>query len=67
MSSSKNIVFDIVGTLVSYEHFYSAIDQRLGPALKTLNISAQLFSFAWLESAEREYTFLSLSFGRKPI
>jgi 2-haloacid dehalogenase len=61
MSSSKNIVFDIVGTLVSHEHFYAVIDQRLGLALKTHNISAQLFGFAWLESAEREYTFLSLS------
>jgi 2-haloacid dehalogenase len=61
MSSSKQIVFDIVGTLVSHDHFYAVIDQRLGPALKPHNISAQLFGFAWLESAEREYTFLSLS------
>jgi 2-haloacid dehalogenase len=61
MSSSKNIVFDIVGTLVSHDHFYAVIAQRLGPALNPHNISAQLFGFAWLESAEREYTFLSLS------
>jgi 2-haloacid dehalogenase len=61
MSSSKQIAFDIVGTLVSHDHFYAVIDQRLGPALKPHNISAQLFGFAWLESAEREYTFLSLS------
>jgi 2-haloacid dehalogenase len=57
----KHIVFDIVGTLVSHEHFYHVIHTRLGSALTPYNISARLFGFAWLESAEREYTFLSLS------
>ena len=58
---TKIIVFDIVGTLVSHEHFYTTIDQRLGPSLRKHNVSARLLGFAWLESAEREYTYLSLS------
>lgn len=57
----KHIVFDIVGTLVSHEHFYNVINARLGASLEPHNISARLFGFAWLESAEREYTYLSLS------
>ena len=60
-TASKHIVFDIVGTLVSHEHFYDVINTRLGSALQPYNISARLFGFAWLESAEREYTYLSLS------
>lgn len=60
-TKAKNIVFDVVGTLVSYEHFFVVIGQRLGSKLQPLNISARLLGFAWLESAEREYTYLSLS------
>ncbi|OAL46441.1 HAD-like protein [Pyrenochaeta sp. DS3sAY3a] len=57
----KHIVFDVVGTLVSYTHFFSTLGSKLGPVLKPHNISAHLLGFAWLESAEREYTYLSLS------
>ncbi|KAI4666014.1 uncharacterized protein J4E78_003479 [Alternaria triticimaculans] len=42
MSGAKHIIFDIVGTLVSHEHFYAVIDQRLGPKLQANNISARL-------------------------
>jgi 2-haloacid dehalogenase len=57
----KHIVFDVVGTLVSYSHFHATIAQRLGSKLQSHNLSAPLLGFAWLESAEREYTYLSLS------
>ena len=57
----KHIVFDIVGTLVSHEHFYEIIEQRLGNTLKPYSISGRLLGYAWLETAEREYTYLSLS------
>jgi len=46
MSGAKHIIFDIVGTLVSHEHFYAVIDQRLGPKLQANNISARLLGFA---------------------
>lgn len=59
--SPKHIVFDIVGTLVSHEHFYDVITTRLGPALAPHNVSGRLLGYAWLETAEREYTYLSLS------
>ncbi|KAF2627331.1 haloacid dehalogenase-like hydrolase [Macroventuria anomochaeta] len=60
-TSPKHIVFDIVGTLVSHEHFYDVISTRLGTALEPHNISGRLLGYAWLETAEREYTYLSLS------
>jgi 2-haloacid dehalogenase len=57
----KHIVFDVVGTLVSYDHLFDSIGARLGTTLQKYNISPRLLGFAWLESAEREYTYLSLS------
>ncbi|KAH8660300.1 haloacid dehalogenase-like hydrolase [Xylariales sp. PMI_506] len=61
MSTSKNIVFDVVGTLVSYEHLYEAIDERLGERLRARGIQPKLLGCCWQEVAEREYTYLSLS------
>lgn len=31
--SNRNVVFDVVGTLVSYEHLYEAIKERSGDKL----------------------------------
>ncbi|KAL4971979.1 FAD dependent oxidoreductase-domain-containing protein [Aspergillus desertorum] len=59
--SSKNVVFDVVGTLVSYDHLFQAIDDRLGDRLEEHNIKPSLLGYAWIEVAEREYTYLSMS------
>ncbi|KAK2764136.1 2-haloalkanoic acid dehalogenase [Colletotrichum kahawae] len=61
MAASKNVVFDVVGTLVSYEHLFEAIDERLGERLKARGIQPKLLGCCWLEVAEREYTYLSMS------
>lgn len=61
MAPSKNIVFDVVGTLVSYEHLFEAINDRLGDKLRSRGIDAKLLGCCWLELAEREYTYLSMS------
>ncbi|KAJ5223843.1 hypothetical protein N7468_008385 [Penicillium chermesinum] len=66
MASSKNVVFDIVGTLVSYDHLYNAIDRRLGDKLRAEGIKPWLLGCAWMEAAEREYTNLSLSGRYRP-
>ncbi|KAI0473621.1 haloacid dehalogenase-like hydrolase [Xylariaceae sp. FL0804] len=60
-SPNKNVVFDIVGTLVSYDRLFEAIDGRLGTKLKAAGIQPKLLGCCWLEMAEREYTYLSLS------
>uniref|UniRef100_A0A093VDD0 (S)-2-haloacid dehalogenase 1 n=1 Tax=Talaromyces marneffei PM1 TaxID=1077442 RepID=A0A093VDD0_TALMA len=60
-SSNKHVVFDIVGTCVSYDAFYDAIEARIGENLRANNIGSRLFGYAWMEAGEREYTYLSMS------
>ena len=61
MASSKNVVFDIVGTLVCYDHLFEIIDRRLGDRLRAEGIKSLLLGQLWMETAEREYTNLSIS------
>ncbi|KAK4495851.1 hypothetical protein PRZ48_013119 [Zasmidium cellare] len=62
MTSSKgNVVFDVVGTLVGYEAMFRATDERLGDKLRAEGIKPLLLCQIWLETAEREYTYLSMS------
>lgn len=67
MPASKNVVFDIVGTLVGYEKLFNAIDDRLGDRLRAEGIKPALLGYTWIEVAEREYTYLSLSSAYKPF
>lgn len=66
-SGGKHIVFDIVGTCVSFEAFYEGIDSRIGDRLRAHGLTARAFGFAWQECAEREFTFLDLSGRYKPF
>lgn len=56
-----NVVFDVVGTLVGYEKMYEAIDTCLGDKLRAQGIKPSLLGYTWIEVAEREYTYLSMS------
>lgn len=56
-----NVVFDVVGTLVGYESMFIATDRRLGAHLRAEGIKPSLLCQMWLETAEREYTYLSMS------
>ncbi|KAF1911724.1 putative 2-haloalkanoic acid dehalogenase [Ampelomyces quisqualis] len=58
---TKNIVFDVVGTLVSFSSFYTSLSTILSPALAPHNISPQHFAYTWQTAAELEFTFLSIS------
>lgn len=60
-TSNKNIVFDVVGTLVGYEKLFEAIDSRLGDRLRAEGVKPVLLGYTWIEVAEREYTYLSMS------
>lgn len=66
-SGGKHVVFDIVGTCVGYEAFYEALDARIGDRLRAHHVTPQLFGFAWMECAEREFTFLDLSGRYSPF
>ncbi|KAL0940375.1 2-haloalkanoic acid dehalogenase [Colletotrichum truncatum] len=67
MSAKKHVVFDVVGTCVSYDAIYRAIDARLGSKLAEYNIKPALLGFAWIEASEREYTYLSIQGRYKPF
>ncbi|KAL5341632.1 HAD-like protein [Aspergillus crustosus] len=60
-TQNKHVVFDVVGTLISYEAFFTALEARLGPRLRSANIGSRIFAYAWMEAGEKEYTYLSLS------
>lgn len=66
MSAQKHVVFDVVGTCVSFDAFYDGIDKTIGQKLKIQNITARSFGFAWMTAAELEFTFLSISERYKP-
>lgn len=66
MPSNKNVVFDVVGTLVSYNRISQAIDTRLGPKLRGHGIQPSFLTYTWVEVAEREYTYLSVSGAYTP-
>jgi 2-haloacid dehalogenase len=61
MSPLKHVVFDIVGTLVSFEAYFSRISQTIGPKLLSHTITARTFGYTWMTAAELEFTFLSVS------
>jgi 2-haloacid dehalogenase len=58
---TKHVVFDVVGTCVSFDAFYERIDSVLGAKLCTNTITPQHFGFTWQTAAELEFTFLSTS------
>lgn len=65
-SKRRHVVFDVVGTCFSYDGIFDALDARLGDKLRSQCILPKLLGYAWLEAAEREYTYLSIS-GRYKV
>ena len=63
---AKHVVFDIVGTLVSFTVFYERIDEVIGTELRSHDISPAHFGYTWMTTAELEYTFLSMSSRHRP-
>jgi 2-haloacid dehalogenase len=57
----KHVVWDIVGTVVGYEAVEEAVTERLGTKLLERNIAPTVLVHLLEETAEREYTFLSMS------
>jgi 2-haloacid dehalogenase len=62
----KHVVFDVVGTCVSFSEFYTRLSSTIGPKLLSHTITAQHFGFTWQTAAELEFTFLSISGSYKP-
>ncbi|KAJ5662637.1 2-haloalkanoic acid dehalogenase [Penicillium maclennaniae] len=66
MTGRKHVVFDVVGTCVSFDAFYDTINRVIGDRLTANNITAPFFGFSWMTAAELEFTFLSVSARHKP-
>ncbi|GKZ21583.1 hypothetical protein AbraIFM66951_005211 [Aspergillus brasiliensis] len=62
----NHVVFDVVGTCVSFDAFYATIERTLGPQLQAHHITAQALGFTWMTNAELQFTFLSISESYKP-
>ncbi|KAK1145756.1 hypothetical protein N8T08_003994 [Aspergillus melleus] len=67
MPPTKHVVFDVVGTCFTFDAFFSAIESRLGPRFRAHCIQPKLFGYAWMEAAEREYAYLSMSHRYQPF
>ncbi|CZR67124.1 probable 2-haloalkanoic acid dehalogenase [Phialocephala subalpina] len=61
MAPKKHIVFDVVGTCVSFDAYFDRISQILGPRLLEHNINPKHFGYTWMEAAELEFNFILLS------
>lgn len=64
--SPKHVVFDVVGTCVSFDAYYECIDSAIGAKLRQKTMTAKHFGFTWQTAAELEFTFLSISGSYKP-
>lgn len=64
-SPKKHVVFDVVGTCVSFDAFFDAIEQTIGQKLLAHNVTSKFFGYAWMQAAEFEHTLLKMS-GRNP-
>jgi 2-haloacid dehalogenase len=60
-AAKKHVVFDVVGTCMSYDAIFDALETRLGEKLRAQCIKPKLLGYTWFEAAEREYTYLSIS------
>lgn len=66
MGAKKHVVFDVVGTCVSFDAYYERIDSVIGDRLRAKHLTAQSFGFSWMTAAELEFTFLSISERYRP-
>lgn len=66
MASKKHVVFDVVGTCVSFDAFYNCIHRVIGDKLQAHHITARSFGYTWMTAAELEFTFLSISERYRP-
>ena len=64
--ATKNIVFDVVGTLAGYDKLHDAMEVTLGDRLRAEGIKIPMLCYLWTGEAGREYTNLNLSGGYVP-
>ncbi|KAH2315311.1 hypothetical protein KXV47_001921 [Aspergillus fumigatus] len=63
---TKHIIFDVVGTCVSFDAYFASIAATIGPKLSSHGITPKHFGYTWMTAAELEFTFLSISESYRP-
>ncbi|KAK3073117.1 hypothetical protein LTR53_005598 [Teratosphaeriaceae sp. CCFEE 6253] len=63
----KSACFDVLGTCFDFAPTISAIDSRIGPKLKAVNVDSKSLFFSWFYAAQRDFTYLSIVDAYKPI
>ncbi|KAF4123825.1 2-haloacid dehalogenase [Geosmithia morbida] len=58
---ANHVVFDVVGTCVSFDAYYETIENVMGGKLRQHGMTAKHFGFTWQTAAELEFTFLSVA------
>lgn len=62
----KHIIFNVVGTCVSFDAYFAAIAHTIGSKLQSYNITTKHFGYTWMTASELEFTFLSISESYRP-
>jgi 2-haloacid dehalogenase len=62
-----SVSFDVIGTCFAFDTPIAKITALLGPTLTTHSISPESLFFVWFYSAQRDFTYLSLSNAYVPI
>ena len=63
----KSVCFDVLGTCFGFEAAIEAIDSRLGPKLKAINVDPKTLFFSWFYAAQRDFTYTSIVGDYTPI
>lgn len=64
---SKSACFDVLGTCFGFEAAIEAIDNRLGPRLKSIGVDPKTLFFSWFYAAQRDFTYTTVVGQYTPI
>ena len=64
---TKSVCFDVLGTCFGFEAAIEAIESRLGPRLKEINVDPKTLFFSWFYAAQRDFTYTTVVGQYVPI
>src|ERR1700753_756115 len=64
---TKSVCFDVLGTCFDFETGAEAIDARLGPRLRAINVDPKTLFFSWFYAAQRDFTYITVVGDYIPI
>ena len=64
---TKSVSFDVLGTCFDFQNAIEAVESRLGPRLKAINVDSKALFFSWFYAAQRDFTYTSVVGNYTPI